>query len=262
MGYVFDFKDAVACQKWVESKHNNVATHLETALMCNMLQPVARETVLDIGCGVGASLQALLEHGLEVTGIDPSPYMLDMARKNMGERIDLYRGFAEELPFEDNSFNHAVFFTSLEFVDDPRLALREACRVAKDKIFIGVLNRYAIKSVQRRLKGVFAESIYNRARFFSVWELKAELQCFLNQVPVRWETIYHLPLGQGRIARTIESAKLMRMFPFGSFAGVSALLIPRLRTRPLALKYRPNKMTSMTPGSIPTKARTADQNRS
>ena len=86
--------------------------------------------------------------------------------------MDLYRGFAEELPFDDNSFNHAFFFISLEFVDDPVKSLAEACRVAKDKVFIGFINRYALKGVQLRLQGLFTPSIYNHARFFSVWELK------------------------------------------------------------------------------------------
>jgi ubiquinone/menaquinone biosynthesis C-methylase UbiE len=41
------------------------------------------------------------------------------------------------LPFDDNSFNHACLFTSLEFVDDPKKALAEAFRVAKDGCLSG-----------------------------------------------------------------------------------------------------------------------------
>jgi len=54
-----------------------------------------------------------------------------------------------------------------KFVENPKKALEEACRVAKDKIFLGVLNRYAIKGVQRRIKGVFTRTIYNQACFFN-----------------------------------------------------------------------------------------------
>jgi SAM-dependent methyltransferase len=249
MGYIFDFKDAIAYQNWAEHKRSDFVTRLEADLMCDMLKPVPRETVLDIGCGIGTSLRILLGKGLDVTGLDPSPYMLDMACRNVKNRVDLYRGFAEDLPFEDNSFNYAVFFTSLEFVDDPQAALQEACRVAKDKVFVGVLNRYAIKGVQRRLKGVFTQSIYNRARFFSVWELKADLKKFVGDVPIRWKTVYHLPLGQGRVAQTLESAKLMQRFPFGAFAGVSAVLVPRFKTRPLTLKYAARQHSPVMSGS-------------
>ncbi len=249
MGYIFEFKDAIAYQNWSSNKRHAFAARLEADLMCDMLQPLPRETVLDIGCGIGQSLLVLLDKGLDVTGIDPSSHMLDIAYRNLKNRADLYRGFAEDLPFEDNSFNHAVFFTSLEFVEDPQAALKEACRVAKDKIFVGVMNRYALKGVQRRIKGVFTASIFNKARFFSVWEVKAELKNFLGDVPVRWKTVYHLPFGQGRIAQSIESIELMKRVPFGAFAGVSALLVPRFQTRPLTLKYVARQQSPVISGA-------------
>jgi SAM-dependent methyltransferase len=252
MGYVFNQKDSAAFEKERQDRRHAHIALLEGELMCDMLRPLPGETVLDIGCGIGTSLLTLLDKGLSVTGLDPSPYMLDVAYKRLSGRADLYRGVAEDLPFEDNSFNHVVFFASLEFVDDPRAALREACRVAKDKIFIGVMNRYAIKGLERRVKGVFAKTIYNRARFFSVWELKAEIRQIMGDVPVKWKTLCHLPFGEGRVARKIESVELIRRFPFGAFAGVSALLVPRFRTLPLALKYAPAKRAGALVGSMST----------
>ena len=41
---------------------------------------------------------------------------------------------------------------TLEFVEDPKKAIEEVSRVTKDRIFIGVLNRYAIKGIQIRIK--------------------------------------------------------------------------------------------------------------
>lgn len=250
MGYVFNQKDSAAFEKERQDQRHVCIARLEGELMCDMLKPVPGETVLDIGCGIGASIMTLLDKGLNVTGIDPSPYMLDAAYKRVKNRADLYRGFAEDLPFGDNSFNHSVFFASLEFVDDPRKALEEACRVAKDKIFIGVMNRYAIKGIERRVKGVFFETIYNKARFFSVWELKAEIRSIMGDVPVQWKTISHLPFSDAGLFRKIESAGLVKLFPFGAFAGVSALLLPSFRTRPLALKYAPSKRAGALAGSM------------
>ncbi|MFP4444941.1 MAG: class I SAM-dependent methyltransferase [Desulfosudaceae bacterium] len=259
MGHVFTFKDAVAYQQWTRDRRNACAVELETGLMCEMLKPVPGESVLDIGCGTGVSILRLLGKGLDVTGLDPSPYMLDVAYKNVQQRADLYRGFAENLPFDDNSFNHAVFFTSLEFVDNPRAALAEACRVAKDKIFVGVMNRYALKGIERRLRGVFTDCIYTKARFFSVWEIKAMIRSLMGDIPVGWRTIYHLPF-EGRLTRRIETAELMKSFPFGAFAGVSALLVPRFRTTPLALKHVPRQKAGLVAGlpSEVCRAKTAD----
>jgi ubiquinone/menaquinone biosynthesis C-methylase UbiE len=79
MGYVFDFKDAIAYEQWFKKPESQIAFELETRLMRTLLQPVRGESVLDIGCGTGAGLLAFLEMGLLVTGLDPSTYMLDIS---------------------------------------------------------------------------------------------------------------------------------------------------------------------------------------
>ena len=238
MGYVFDFNDAVAYERWVKKSRNQRTAELEYRLMTDMLKPIRGETLLDIGCGSGASLIPFLDLGLQVTGIDASPYMLDATTRNLSNRVDLYRGFAEDLPFEDNSFNHASLVTSLEFVDDPAKALAEACRVAKDRIFVGVLNRYALKGVQRRLKGIFSHTIYNRARFFSVWEVKQMFRDLLGpDIPVSWRTVNQLPTKPGDTTVKFESSGIVQRFPFGTFAGIVVTLVPRFKTRPLTVRH-------------------------
>jgi len=211
MGYVFDFKDAIAYEQWYNNPRNRLTADLENELMLDMLKPMRGETVLDIGCGIGACLLVFLEKGLQVTGVDPSPYMLDIALKNAGNRVDFHRCLAEDLPFDDNSFNYACLITTLEFVEDPRKALEEACRVAKDKIFIGVLNKYAIKGIQRRIKGIFTESIYNRARFYSIWELKQIIRTIVGDVPVSWRTISRFPGISGKIAHRLPQFNLLQI---------------------------------------------------
>jgi len=248
MGYIFDFNDARAYEKWFYNPHNRFAACLESRLMLDMLKPMYGETLLDIGCGVGANFKHLLNMGLKVTGIDPSPYMLDIALKNAGNRAELYRGFAEDLPFDDNSFNHACFLTTLEFVEDPQKAIEEAFRVAKDRVFLGVLNRYAIKGIQRRVKGVFTKSIYNHAKFFGIWELKQMIRNLLGDVPISWRTVCQLPTASGKIVHKIEMSSLVQKCPFGAFIGILVSIVPRFRTRPLAIKYQAEQTTSIATG--------------
>ena len=242
MGYVFDFKDARSFEQWYNDPRNGFAADMQNRLMLDMLKPARGETILEIGCGTGMSLRPFIEIGLGVTGLEPSPYILDIARKNLGNRVDLHRGFAEDLPFDDNSFYHACFMTTLEFVENPAKAIEEACRVAKDRLFIGVLNRYAIKGIQRRVKGVFTETIYNRARFFSVWELKQILRTILGDVPVYWRTVFQLPTTPGRFLSSFEKSWIVQRCPFGAFVGISVTLVPRYKTRPLDLRL-PTKQT-------------------
>ncbi len=237
MGYVFDFKDAIAYEQWFKRPESKIAFELETRLMRSLLQPTRGESVLDIGCGTGAGLLAFLEMGLVVTGLDPSTYMLNIASQKVANRVDLYRGYAEDLPFDDNSFHYACLFTTLEFVNDPQKALEEACRVAKDRIFIGVLNRYAIKSIQRRVKGIFTPTIFNHAQFFSVWELKQIIRKIVGKTPISWRTVCQLPSQSGKIATGLEQSKIIQRCPFGAFAGMVVTLVPRFRTRPLTMRY-------------------------
>lgn len=237
MGYVFDFKDAVVYEQWLHNPRNRFAAELESRLVLDMLKPVRGESVLDIGCGAGASLLPFLEMGLQMTGLDPSPYMLDIAMKKIGNRADFHRGFAEDLPFEDNSFNYACLITTLEFVKDPEKAIEEACRVAKDKIFIGFLNRYAIKGIKRKVEGIFKETIYDHAHFFSIWDLKKMIRSILIDVPMSWKTVCQFPDPSGKIVHKLEQSDLVQRCPFGAFAGMVVTLVPRYRTRPLSIKY-------------------------
>lgn len=248
MGHVFDFNDAIYYDERMNDSRNRFAVDLEKRLMLEMLQPVRGESVIDIGCGTGSGLLTFLDRGLQGTGIDASPYMLDIASKNIGNRADLHRGFAEDLPFDDNSFNYACFITTLEFVEDPKRAIEEACRVAKDKLFLGVLNRYAIKGVQRRIKGVFTRTIYNHGHFFSIWELKNIIRSLLGDVPISWRTVCQFSASPGRITSKIEQFSLIQKCPFGAFIGMSITLVPRFRTRPLTVPYKAKQTTGEVPG--------------
>ena len=253
MGYVFDFKDARAYAQWASGQCNQWATTVEQQLMLKLLKPASGESVLHIGCGTGLSTLPLLELGLNVTGLDPSPYMLDLSHATLGHRVDLYRGYAEDLPFDDNSFNHAFFFITLEFVEDAAQAIAEACRVAKDKVFIGFLNRYALKGIQRRLEGLFTTTIYNRARFFGIWEIKRLIRQSVGPVPIEWRTVGQLPLTSTRVLQAIEQSDFVQRGPFGAFAGMVATLVPRFRTRPLAMRYKPKESNPVFSGSVPAR---------
>ena len=183
MGYIFDFNDTNAHLTWCEQAGQQYDFQLQTALMMKMLSPLADRSILDIGCGWGRCAPAFMAHGLQVTGVDPSPYMLDMALDRFGTRLELHRAFGEGLPFEDNSFNYSVFMTSLEFMDRPAKAIEEACRVTRDKVFIGVLNKFAPLNIHRRIKGFFCHNTLSHGRFFGIGELKKIIFAIMGPVP-------------------------------------------------------------------------------
>ena len=241
MGYVFDFKDAGLYDAWFDQVKNRYCLDLEIKLMMTLLSPQSGQRILDIGCGTGISLEPLLDRGLSLTGLDPSQYMLDLAAKRLGNKVDLHRGVAEDLPFDDNAFDSAFFFTSLEFTDRPAKAIEEACRVAKDSVILCVLNRHAPLNMVRRLKSFFVPNIYTHVHFFSIWELRHILFAILGNVPIKWKTTLQFPFACGQIARFVENFQIVQKSFFGTLIGMRIKPVPKFRTKPLLLKVRKQK---------------------
>lgn len=89
------------------------------------------DRVLDIACGTGALTLAAAERaGPEgaVTGLDPNPAMLAVARAKPGA-VDWREGRAEALPFDDAAFDAVVSQFGLMFFDDAPCAFAEMRRV-------------------------------------------------------------------------------------------------------------------------------------
>jgi SAM-dependent methyltransferase len=88
-------------------------------------------TWLDVGCGTGALMGAVIDtqRAGSVTGIDPSEHFLGVARRRLGATVDLRVGDAADIPFPDGSFDVAVSGLALNFVPDPATAVREMRRV-------------------------------------------------------------------------------------------------------------------------------------
>jgi SAM-dependent methyltransferase len=94
------------------------------------------KAVLDIACGTGQWIEELARRGAKVSGIDISSRAVELAHARLPQ-ADIREGVAEELPFEDGSFDLVTCMGSLEhFLDQPR-ALAEMKRVAtKDARFL------------------------------------------------------------------------------------------------------------------------------
>ncbi len=95
------------------------------------------DRVLDVATGTAAvAVELARRHGCSVVGIDQSAEMLAsgrerVARAGLSGRIELREGRAEELPFEDGSFDALTFTYLLRYVDDPAAAMRELARVVR-----------------------------------------------------------------------------------------------------------------------------------
>ena len=95
------------------------------------LEPRPGETVLEIGFGGGALLEALLEAGARPIGVDVSDAMVARARRRFGGRIEIFRAPAEALPLVDGAADKAASVNNIYFWTGPTAAVSELARVVR-----------------------------------------------------------------------------------------------------------------------------------
>lgn len=121
---------------------------------------------LEIGVGSGRFAAPL---GVQV-GIDPSRAMLDRAR---ARGLEVLEGIAEDLPFVDDSFDHALVVTTLCFVDSPEAMLAQARRVLRPGgvLVMGFIDRDSALG-RHYEKHREASVFYRDATFYSASEVE------------------------------------------------------------------------------------------
>jgi len=87
------------------------------------------KNVLSVGCGPAIIERGLQENGFNVTGLDVSKEALEGAPDSIRAVI----GSAENMDFEDASFDAAIYVASLQFIDNYEEAIQETARVLKPK---------------------------------------------------------------------------------------------------------------------------------
>jgi ubiquinone/menaquinone biosynthesis C-methylase UbiE len=98
------------------------------------LEGIAAVRMLDVGTGTGIFAEAFGGRGLKVTGIDPNPELLAVARRHAAGVF--LQGTAEKLPFEDRSFDIVMMGLVLHETDDRAGSLSQARRVSRERVAI------------------------------------------------------------------------------------------------------------------------------
>ena len=103
--------------------------------------------VLDVGCGGGLLSEALVGEGAEVTALDLSPELLDVARLHLlesGRQVDYRLVSVEDLAAQmPSEFDAITCMEMLEHVPDPSSVLRACASLLKPggTLFVSTLDR-------------------------------------------------------------------------------------------------------------------------
>ncbi len=90
------------------------------SFLVSCLEAGPADSVLDVACGTGA-------------------VALELARRRVGNLVELVEARAEALPFEDATYDGLTFTYLLRYVDDPAATMRELARVVRPGARVAML---------------------------------------------------------------------------------------------------------------------------
>ena len=169
--------------RWLRTLHNMVPARLR--YFERFVDDWANTRVLDVGCGGGFMAEALALRTAKVAGLDPSSQAIRAAQAHAlanGLAIDYQTGRAEQLPFDDHSFDFVVCVDVLEHVDDLKQATSEMARVLKpgglflfDTINRNWLAKHLVVTAAERVVGLLPRGAHDPSMFITPDELRTML---------------------------------------------------------------------------------------
>ncbi|MBC7350324.1 MAG: class I SAM-dependent methyltransferase [Candidatus Aminicenantes bacterium] len=167
-------------EKWFEEHHFVFLSEIEA--IKKLLPPTGRKVEIGVGSGLFASALKIEE------GCDPSLRMRQKAQERGIKAIDCV---AENLPYENQSFDVALLVTTICFVDDPERSLKEINRILKP----GALVIVGLVDAKSPLGKIYLEKkdrsfFYREARFFSCQEVVELLEETGFEVEQIWQTVF------------------------------------------------------------------------
>ena len=109
--------------------------------LVNLTQAKTVDSILDVGCGEGFTLNRLKENGIgkKLEGIEYLDTAIALGKKTYSD-IKITKGTIYDLPYGDNSFDLVLCTEVLEHLEEPQEALKELVRVSKKYLVISVPN--------------------------------------------------------------------------------------------------------------------------
>jgi SAM-dependent methyltransferase len=209
-------KGAAHYERWYATSRGRRVDRAEAALLGWLLGHFpARRRVLEIGCGTGHFTRWLGARGHRAIGLDRSSAMLRDARSRLRDGA-LLLADACELPLCDRAVDVSVLVTTLEFLDSPEQALREAVRVSRTGLVLVVLNRFSLGALSRRWGPQARGSLLSEARDLSCSRLREQI------AKAAGERLLDLHWRSALLPRPFD--RVVTRVPLGDVIGVAAEL--------------------------------------
>jgi ubiquinone/menaquinone biosynthesis C-methylase UbiE len=136
-----------------KEQRGNLRTNLDFLNETNLLKP--NHKILEIGCGIGSIVSELSGKGYDITGTDISSQAIEYGLKKYGD-IKLQVRPAENLQFEDKTFDIVLSFDLFEHIARVDTHISEVSRVLKDDGF------YLLQTPNKYSNVIF-ETLYHKS---------------------------------------------------------------------------------------------------
>lgn len=157
-------------EQWYEGRYKRAEVWQKKVMEQLVSKDKRVKTLLEFGCGTARFTRWWKDIGIKASGGDISPLMLSQAIQLFDG--DLVMADAHHMPFKDHTFDALAFITTFEYYKDPVKVIREAARVGKYGIAMGMMNRNSPKVLRRRVQQAFGKNpFYVTATFYSPQKL-------------------------------------------------------------------------------------------
>jgi len=139
----------------------------------NEINQLPYGNLLEIGVGNGSHFQLYKNH--KITGIEISSSMLNVAKKNATNEIELFQMNGEELEFAENSFNYVVLSHVIAVADQPEKLLMQCHNVLKPGGKLLILNHFTPNNWLKYLDRIFnlGSGLFHLKSLFYIEDIKA-----------------------------------------------------------------------------------------
>jgi ubiquinone/menaquinone biosynthesis C-methylase UbiE len=113
--------------------------------LLSLLPSLSDKHVLDVGCGTGFFAEHFVKQGARVTALDITLQMVDRTKARVPQATVLQADLANDLPFENQSFDLVFSSLTLQYLEDWQHVFSEFARVlkAKSQVLFSVHHSFA-----------------------------------------------------------------------------------------------------------------------
>jgi len=159
---------------WYSTLLGKFIDKIETDCLYSLLKPEKDQKILDVCCGTGNFSVKLAKEDCDVTGIDISDKMLEIAKEKAKKEkctIEFIKDDCSLISLQDNHYDFIISMAGFEFIHDPIIAYKNLFKYLKPggDFIIGTIQK---GSEWQKLYSSLKGTVYEYANFLTFDEIK------------------------------------------------------------------------------------------